>query len=908
MLIRLIVCCCCLIPLFVNGQLRIAKDNLLCAYGLKNDQQKWIVPASFVTLDVLENGVYKTFDGQLYGLLNAQGKEIIPPTYDKIEPNGWGMYQVVLNDKTGFINRSGQVKIAPEYDRYKFTKDRKILLYRSVKDSVYMTYYTTYVDTSGKILLQEQKGIILPFVKRWNSDYDDREHPTKQLAFIGDGFYGFDNVMNNVGIIDENGKEVIPRIYDRIDYRDEQSFWIWKNEKLGAISRTGQIIIEPKYVAYTIGEYGKRLEIRGNATRLLQIVGEDGKSGLMNTSGQVVLEPKYDQIERMYPNMQTDLATYLVYSGDKTGIAGKSGSLTFDLVYDTLIPIAIIDQKAPYGQQVKATYFFFRQQGKYGLMKGNGEILVQPCYDEFVRYYGNQRSLQFLSDKTEILLLEMRADALIKEQLQKVSSFKHIQFFGSGDLLYPFKEDKQSGSLKLIESFEQTKHLITVREYPREYKSLLFDLKGKPVGGKNVRYVKYTDKDHAIIRCEHNKVGLLDVRSKKWLLDTVYLDVKQSNNGKGNVYFWGQIYPPKGEHISPGWQVFDTLGKLKIKTLFSNVVTGGDTVIVESNGKRGVMNGQLEWIIEPDYQQLQKISSDHYVVYTKGRHFGLITASGKLVADTIFTAFQPVYSFENHYTTNAESIEKPSQWWLFTNEKERRLLNNSGDSWSSKGSAAELQQLNQHLDDFVLKGNRNQASGTLRLIIEPDLEEKVRKSAIKNNLIAHVRSEYNKSTHCNDFDRIIYDPRTEASPCSGSINYTYRLIDFGNKFYTLKTSHYVQHYSMEMPMDSEEIYHFYNVVKVGNTFRKVELADIFGTGNVLQEELLRIIKERDDLNLDCSSPENMVGRLEGRFSLSDKGVTVYYNTNTVGTVEFLIPKSRLALRKESKWILPYLSE
>ncbi|MES2554520.1 MAG: WG repeat-containing protein [Bacteroidota bacterium] len=911
MLTRLIICCCCMIPLFVDGQqLRVAKDNLLCAYGLKNDQQKWVVSASFVTLEPLQNGVFKTFDGQLYGLLNAAGKEIIPPTYDKIEPNDWGGYKITQDEKIGFINRSGELKIAPEYARFKTVRGGKILLYRSVKDSLYMTYYTTYADTNGKILLPEQQGIILPFSERKNKGYEEEERPGKPLAFIGTGFYGFDNVIKNVGVIDENGKEVIPRIYDRMDYRDEQSFWVWKNEKLGAISRSGQIIIEPKFTAYAIGEYGKRLDIRGNTDRLLQIVGEDGKSGLMHTSGKVVLEPKYDEIKQMYPNMVTDSATYLVHSGDKTGIAGKNGSLTFDLVYDTLIPIAIVDHKAPYGQQVKATYFFFRQQGKYGLMKGNGKILVQPCYDAFVRSYeyGSQRSIQFLSDKTDILLLEMSGDSLIMKEMKSETSFEQIQFFSSGDLLYPFKKDEQSGVLTLIESFERTKYLIIVREKPRENKNLLFDTNGKLVGGKNIRYVGQMSYDrYVIVGCENNKAGLYDAKGRKWILDTVYLSVKLSNNGVGNVYFWGQIYPPKGEHISAGWQVFDTLGKQKTSTIFTNVITGGDTLIVESNGSMGVVNGQLEWIIEPLYEKMHRLASSLYGVYTKTDRFGLVNASGKRVVDTIYTGFEPVYEYVPYYD-QPESAEKASQWWLFTNDNERLLVNNEGKKWSSKGTDTEQRQLKELLDDFVLRGNRNHASGTLNLIMDPILEAKVRKSAIKHDLITHVRSEYVKTPHCNDFYRVIYDLRTESSPCYGAKNYIYQLIDCGNRFYTLKTSDFISRYSMEMPMEPEEFYFYYNAIKVGNDLREVRLSDIFGTGNVLQEELLRIIKERDDLDLDCSSPENMVGRLEGRFSLSDKGVRLYYNTNTVGTVEFLIPNSRLTQHAESKWILPYLSE
>ncbi|HLP56259.1 MAG TPA: WG repeat-containing protein [Fluviicola sp.] len=905
MLTRLILYCCCLIPLFTKGQeLRIAKDNLLCAYGLKNDQQKWVVEPSFVTLEPIGDGAYKTFDGQHYGLLNAQGKEITPPVYDNITPYEWIGFQVKKDEKVGLVNLKGQLKIKPEYYKITAARNGKLLLYRTIRD----TFYTTYADTSGKVLLAERQGIILPFSAHMQRYEEERS--VKARAFIGNGFYGFDNVMQNVGVIDEDGKEIIPRIYDRIDYRDEQSYWVWKNGKFGAISRSGQTIIEPKYFVSEIGAYSNGQDIRGNTDRLLQITGDGGKIGLMHTSGKIPLEPKYDKIERMFPDMRTDRATYLVYAGTKTGVAGKDGFLSFDVIYDTLIPIAVRDEKTPYGQQQKilANYFFFRQDGKYGLMKYDGTVLVKPCYDLFARVYDrySRQSMYCLSDQAAALMIYLPRDSVVLDEMKQVSSFDHIKFFQSTDgLLYPFKQASAEAPLQFIESYERNKYLIAVREFPRDYKTLLFDTKGKPAGGKNIRFVENFEERYAVVRCEQNKVGLLDITSRKWVLDTIYLDVKQSHNGKGVYYFWGQLYPPKGDYISPGWQVFDTLGRLKSKTIFANVVTGGDTVVVESKGKRGVMNGQLEWIIDPNYQHLHRVSTNHFVVYTPGRHFGLINTSGKLVVDTVYTEFEQVYSFEDRYGTNGESIEKPSQWWLFSNEKQRRLYNNYGDSWSSTGPVYEQQQLNEHLDDFVLKGNRNYSHNALRLYMDLAMENEVRKAAFRHDLVERVRSEYDKKQHCNDFYRIIYNHNDLDSPCR-SADDIYRLVDFGSRFYTLKTSYYVTHYSMEMPMESEEIFHFDNVIQVGNTFRKVELKDIFGNGNLLQEELLRAIKERDDLNLDCSASENMVGRLEGRFSLSNEGVTLYYGTNTIGTVSFLIPNARLGLHAESKWLVSYL--
>lgn len=93
----------------------------------------------------------------------------------------------------------------------------------------------------------------------------------------------------------------------------------------------------------------------------------------------------------------------------------------------------------------------------------------------------------------------------------------------------------------------------------------------------------------------------------------------------------------------------------------------------------------------------------------------------------------------------------------------------------------------------------------------------------------------------------------------------------------------------------------------------VELKDIFPSDSILMQEFVIALQKRDDLKLDCSSLEMMIGLIDGKFSLSESGVHLYLNqqsTNVYGIsqpVKLLIPSENLSNHSESSWIVPILT-
>ncbi|MFK7785054.1 MAG: hypothetical protein AB8B56_08055, partial [Crocinitomicaceae bacterium] len=142
----------------------------------------------------------------------------------------------------------------------------------------------------------------------------------------------------------------------------------------------------------------------------------------------------------------------------------------------------------------------------------------------------------------------------------------------------------------------------------------------------------------------------------------------------------------------------------------------------------------------------------------------------------------------------------------------------------------------------------------------------------------------------------------------------YRLDTIGENFVSITTGYHeamdVRFQAMsQLPPPPPPAVHLNFIYKEGRA-EMMLLRDIFPSDSVLLDEFILALQKRDDLQLECSSLEMMIQMIGGRFSLSDKGIHLYYSNGydywSNSVIEFLIPLDRLQLYAESKWIIPIL--
>ena len=167
-------------------------------------------------------------------------------------------------------------------------------------------------------------------------------------SFTQKTFYVFKN-DNNHGVINQNGKIVIPAKYESISIFDDY-FICMLNDKMGVLNSNNKTIIpfDFDYIAYKEEFLVKR----------------DEKIGVMSKKGRNVIPIIYDRLSICSDG-------YIVSKNNKFGLLNKKNKVQIDFLYDDLGQdnIAYSDNR-----------IVFKLNGKYGYLDQNGEVVIPAIY------------------------------------------------------------------------------------------------------------------------------------------------------------------------------------------------------------------------------------------------------------------------------------------------------------------------------------------------------------------------------------------------------------------------------------------------------------------------------------------------------------------------------------------------
>ncbi|MBL7784688.1 MAG: WG repeat-containing protein [Chitinophagales bacterium] len=164
------------------------------------------------------------------GLLDRHGKVIAPPIYDQIEPFNNGMAIVRIGNKLGIINHRGKLVVPVIYDYGSNTpvSNKKAIILRK---------------NEAFFLINPTTGAVLSQLSRHYYLYDKR------------GLYivARDTSINNekkrtfVGLLDSQGKTILPMDYERIHFPSDDMIAVCKNGLWGYCNMQGQELIPLQY-------------------------------------------------------------------------------------------------------------------------------------------------------------------------------------------------------------------------------------------------------------------------------------------------------------------------------------------------------------------------------------------------------------------------------------------------------------------------------------------------------------------------------------------------------------------------------------------------------------------------------------------------------------------------------------
>lgn len=383
----------------------------------------------------MDNDIVKVRNNQLWGLQTTAGKELLPAIYEKIfyvrrfhsyiirKDKKYGLFDPVravltdlkyqhisphthfegMNDgyevKTekglGWIDLNGKVLIPPQYYRFKGILER---FFQASTD--YHNHYDLY-DQDGNLLIKgplyeveagkENVLIVCKYVKMaaGSGFYDAlftmageplTEFKYTHISAAKNGlFHSREKVLQGEtyaekwGVLDPEGKEIVPFIYDQIEASGEQYIWVKKDGRCGLLDHNGKIVIPMEYDS--VGD------MRDGYTYALK----DDKCGLINDKNERIVPFRYQALGDV-----KDRTVYWYRDGE-------AGYLDLDQDNREYTLTKVADDQYRYCDDQKMpgrisrpgdvrplieNSISFEQDGMHGFIDGDGKVFIPAIYED----------------------------------------------------------------------------------------------------------------------------------------------------------------------------------------------------------------------------------------------------------------------------------------------------------------------------------------------------------------------------------------------------------------------------------------------------------------------------------------------------------------------------------------------
>ena len=706
-----------------NGLTIVKTKEVEPFFSLINSSGKLLLPFKYNNIEPLKNGQYRVLlkpsgygfgYGGKYGILNSTFEEVIKPNYYSIEECG-SYYKVSNGYQSGIVDADGKIIIPCKYQSINKASDHLFWVYETEasKNNSFMSSqgHGCYglVDESGKVLISPKYDKVKNFEYgfacvmgggRWVEDEDDRS------SSYYDGHWG---------VVDSVGKEIIPLLYDSIEYDpatslfriskslsiiDKDSFHDATKVVFGYVNTAGERVIKSVDGSYIISNpiyLWQEDYIDGLST-----VYHSGLTGQVNEQGHLIIHYQKDgeRKEALLPSQfdwgydsETDLI--VVVKDNKKGLYSiVDNRILVEPEYDSISSLGMLcNGSALYIVKNYSNDDHYRWNGKCGLIKDTGEVLLPPEYLK-IEHLGFSL-LVITSNDRKYFLYDIESERLLSVEFSQV--FK----FGERNDSYYWGDEKviKDSKLAIVRSDNKYGAINSLGEIilPVEYPSLVlkngdilvcndisFDSLGRTVvsnGSLTVPikdcYKSATLLDNNLIVAKkddywgcvnlsmrgilpfiyesidaHDRVfivsrknqnsdsleyGVVDIQNN---IIVPFSDVEEMVFDKGLFIFkkddlYG-AYSDKGILIcDASYEKLEGLNGFLIKVGRSDVeYDGGEDWYTERVVTRwGLINIAGEEVLPSDYKEIEEKGDSGFIQIKQYRYVGLLDATGKIVLE-----------------------------------------------------------------------------------------------------------------------------------------------------------------------------------------------------------------------------------------------------------------------------------
>ena len=419
------------------------------------------------------------------------------------------------NEKWGVINQLGETVIAPTY--------REMLVIPDKTRDVFLCTYDINEETGEyktKAINSKNEEILTGYDKIEAIDNIDKNenvwYEDNILRVQKDGKYG---------LIDLNGKELLPTEYDEIIGLNgiENSILIKKDEKYGLVNDTGSVIIEPNY---------KEIKNLGETYREGYItIDENDKYGVIGATKMKLLDNKYDNIEQVYLSDY-----YLVTENGERKVINSSGETILNSGFDQ------ISSKTEDG-------FIYVSQGLYGEINTTGEVQIEPTYQDLKQV---KKGVYIAKNNDRYGIIDNEGNTMIPFDYTLITYNKDAKLFIADDANYNttiINENYESKITGILSEINTTKSYIRMR-VDDEYK--YYDL-----SCQEKTNIEVLEDNTLFLSKKDGKYGFVDKKGNV-VVDYIYDDATEQNE-------YGFVAVKKDGK----WGAIDKDGKVVVELIYN---------------------------------------------------------------------------------------------------------------------------------------------------------------------------------------------------------------------------------------------------------------------------------------------------------------------------------------------------
>lgn len=575
------------------------------------------------------------------GLKNEAGQIIIPANYEAL---GWsnGSFSVTgsvtgykLNGSWGVLNLNNQHITPPDYSS--LTPAGGLLLVAS-KQSIAFKVSTGCISTEGKT--------VIPFTYT-----GIKVHSMRAVVFVRDG-----NLFKH-GLIDLENKILIPFLYRTIYPIGSLRYAVEDfNGKTALFSESGKQI-----TGFTIDSIS---QFNNN----LAIIYEAGRQGLITREGELRSEAKYREI-------QVDQKSIKARMPDEWHILDAQNKLSEIIGADSVVSLGeglykiedaglvrLVNRNFklllpdPFSdiKSLQNGLAVYKQGNEYGVVKKNGEIVLQPAFQKIILEDTHILTLEKGVDKPSWWLRDTlgqrknsRGYDLIQQKEGSIFPVIKNGYWGvindAGVEIVACVYDSilESSHSQLAVKFKGQYGIISLQEewlaFPQQHKVKLLN---------QDRYFKQSGR--VLFLCSFSGTVLYFTSNPIVVKENHFIE-SVSTGGTWTINFDGRIVsrqlPPSEptEEIFPSTEglrgikkngkygFIDDQGRLRIANRYENIkpFTEGLAAIKIRN-KWGFINRDEKIMIQPAYEEVSPFEKGYSIIKQNG-FYGLLTHEGKIV-------------------------------------------------------------------------------------------------------------------------------------------------------------------------------------------------------------------------------------------------------------------------------------